>query len=78
MRTRILEESGEVGKALMAADALEPDQVAADLLRGIAEERFLILPHAEVAQYYATRAAEPDRWLAGMNHLQQKFVKGQA
>lgn len=78
VRTRILEESGEVGKALMAADALQPDQVAADLLRGIAEERFLILPHAEVAQYYATRAAEPDRWLAGMNHLQQKFVEGQA
>jgi hypothetical protein len=24
----------------------------------------------EVAGYYAHRAAEPDRWLAGMNRLQ--------
>ena len=32
--------------------------------------RFLILPHPEVAGYYATRASDPDRWLAGMRRLQ--------
>ncbi|PYC84033.1 dehydrogenase [Streptomyces tateyamensis] len=76
VRTQILEESGAVGKALMGAGALEPEQVAADVLRAIAEERFLILPHPEVAGYYAARAADPDRWLDGMNHLQRKFVEG--
>jgi NAD(P)-dependent dehydrogenase (short-subunit alcohol dehydrogenase family) len=75
VRTQILEESGEVGKALMAADALEPAQVAQDVLRGIAEERFLILPHPEVARFYAARAGDPDRWLNGMNNLQRKFVE---
>ncbi|MFE0458497.1 SDR family NAD(P)-dependent oxidoreductase [Kitasatospora sp. NPDC058965] len=78
VRTQILEESGEVGKALMAAGALEPEQVAADVLRAIAEERFLILPHPEVAQFYAHRATDPDRWLDGMNHLQRKFVEGES
>ena len=31
-----------------------------------------MLPHAEVADFYAARAADPDRWLAGMNKLQRK------
>ncbi len=29
--------------------------------------------HPEVAQYYAARATDPDRWLAGMNRLQTKL-----
>ncbi|GAA1241843.1 SDR family oxidoreductase [Kitasatospora nipponensis] len=75
VRTQILADSGEIGRALMAADALEPEQVAVDVLRAIAEERFLILPHPEVARYYAARAGDPDRWLESMNHLQCKFVE---
>ena len=43
------------------------------LFKGIAEDRFLILPHPEVAGYYQVRAADPDRWLTNMNHLQQKW-----
>jgi hypothetical protein len=39
----------------------------------MAEDRFLVLPHAEVAGYYAARATQNDRWLAGMSHLQQKW-----
>ena len=34
---------------------------------------FLVLPHPEVRDYYAHRAAHPDAWLAGMNRLQQKL-----
>jgi hypothetical protein len=56
----------------MGASAIEPGQVAEDVLRGIADGRFLILPHPEVADYYAARATQNDRWLAGMNKLQRK------
>ena len=45
------------------------------LFEGIDEDRFLILPHPEVAGYYQARAADPDRWLAGMNHIQQKWER---
>ncbi|MER6793794.1 dehydrogenase, partial [Amycolatopsis mediterranei] len=38
----------------------------------MAEKRFLVLPHPEVAGYYVARATETDRWLGGMNKLQRK------
>ncbi|MDH6137121.1 NAD(P)-dependent dehydrogenase (short-subunit alcohol dehydrogenase family) [Kitasatospora sp. MAA4] len=75
VRTQILEDAGEFGQALLAADALEPAEVAEAVLRDLARDTFLILPHAEVAGFYAGRAADPDRWLGAMNHLQQKIVK---
>ncbi len=71
VRTRMLEESGPGGQALLAADAIEPEQVAQAVIRGLSEDRFLILPHPDVAGYYAARAADPDRWLGGMNKLQR-------
>ncbi|MDH6116236.1 NAD(P)-dependent dehydrogenase (short-subunit alcohol dehydrogenase family) [Kitasatospora sp. GAS204A] len=78
VRTQILQAAGEVGEALMGATALEPEAVAAEVLRAIEAERFLILPHPEVAGYYAHRAADPDGWLAAMNHLQVKIVEGRS
>lgn len=71
VRTRMLEESGPGGQALLAANAIEPEQVAQAVIRGLSEDRFLILPHPDVAEYYAARAADPDRWLGGMNKLQR-------
>jgi NAD(P)-dependent dehydrogenase (short-subunit alcohol dehydrogenase family) len=53
--------------AVAAAGAiLEPEQVADAVVAGLAAERFLILPHAEVAEYQRRKAADPDRWLAGV------------
>ena len=40
---------------------------------GIADGRFLVLPHPEVAGYYALRAGDTDKWLRGMNRLQQRI-----
>jgi hypothetical protein len=39
------------------------------VVEGIAAERFLILPHPEVATYSRRKATDPDRWLAGMRRL---------
>jgi hypothetical protein len=38
------------------------------------EERFLILPHPEVAEYIKRKAADYDRWLHGMRRLQEQYV----
>jgi NAD(P)-dependent dehydrogenase (short-subunit alcohol dehydrogenase family) len=50
--------------ALAAGGFLDPEDVA-----GIREERFLILPHEEVAQHMALKASDPERWLAGMRRI---------
>ncbi|MER6685022.1 SDR family oxidoreductase [Streptomyces olivaceoviridis] len=73
VRTDMLAATGSAGDLVLQPTAIAPEAVADALLQGIAEDRFLILPHPEVAGYYQTRAGDPDRWLTHMNHLQQKW-----
>ena len=62
-----LEDRDPAGSAVLAAGGLvEPDEVADAVIAGLAEERFLILTHPEVAEYVRRKAGDPDRWLAGM------------
>lgn len=49
---------------------LEAEEVAAIVLEALAEERFLILPHPEVATYEQRRAGDRERWLRGMRRIQ--------
>jgi NAD(P)-dependent dehydrogenase (short-subunit alcohol dehydrogenase family) len=59
-----------VGAApLLAQPVLEPEDVAEAIVQGVREERFLILPHGEVAEFMAGKAAQPERWLGGMRRL---------
>jgi NAD(P)-dependent dehydrogenase (short-subunit alcohol dehydrogenase family) len=56
-------------RSFLLDSALEPEQVAGDVVKGIEAERFLILPHGEVAEYVRRKATDPDRWLRGMRRL---------
>ncbi len=49
---------------------LDPADVAQLCLNAIRDEQFLILPHPEVATYVERKAADRDRWLAGMRRFQ--------
>lgn len=49
---------------------LSVDEVAEAVVQGLADERFLILPHPEVATYFERKATDYERWLAGMRKLQ--------
>ena len=60
-----------------AGELLEPEQVAADVVEAMREERFLILPHPEVGEFMRRKGADHDRWLAGMRRL-QAYVSGAA
>lgn len=73
VRTDMLTAAGSAGELVLAPTAIEPEDVAEALFEGIETDRFLILPHPEVAGYYQARAATPERWLAGMNHIQQRW-----
>ncbi|MGW0937224.1 SDR family oxidoreductase [Streptomyces sp. NPDC002666] len=73
VRTDMLTGAGSAGKLVLAPDAIEPEDVADALFDAMAEDRFLVLPHPEVANYYGARAEDTDRWLRGMNRLQRKW-----
>jgi NAD(P)-dependent dehydrogenase (short-subunit alcohol dehydrogenase family) len=73
VRTDMLEATGSAGDLVLQPTAIEPEAVADALMKGIEEDRFLVLPHPEVAGYFQARAADPDRWMTNMNHLQQKW-----
>jgi hypothetical protein len=57
---------------------MEPEQVADSVMEGLAEERFLILPHPEVQTYMERKVSDYDRWLNGMRRLQKRYLEGQA
>jgi NAD(P)-dependent dehydrogenase (short-subunit alcohol dehydrogenase family) len=71
VRTAMLEASGTAGKLLLGAESISPEQAADAVVAGLADGGFLILPHPEVAGYYAARAADPDRWQGQMRKLQR-------
>jgi NAD(P)-dependent dehydrogenase (short-subunit alcohol dehydrogenase family) len=72
VRTAMLDRALEdpIGAApLMAGGLLEPEDVAREVVQAIGDERFFILPHADVAHHMALKGAQPERWLAGMRRL---------
>lgn len=73
VRTDMLTASGSAGDLVLAPGAIEPDAVADALFDAMAEDRFLVLPHPEVAGYYRARAEDTERWLRGMNRLQRTW-----
>jgi NAD(P)-dependent dehydrogenase (short-subunit alcohol dehydrogenase family) len=57
-----------------AGAVLEPEDVAAEVVRAIADERFLILPHPEVGEFLRRKGADTERWIAGMRRLQSQVT----
>lgn len=55
---------------------LAPEDVAETCVQALAENRFLVLPHPKVYNYMQMKAADYDRWIAGMQNLNQRFSKG--
>ena len=72
VRTPMLEQASESIRGLLDDSAIEADAVADAVIEGLADERFLILPHKEVAEYVRRKAGDYDRWLRGMRRLAEK------
>jgi NAD(P)-dependent dehydrogenase (short-subunit alcohol dehydrogenase family) len=59
-------------EAVRSAGAmLAPEDVAEAVVAGLADERFLILPHPEVLEFFRRKGSDYDRWLAGMRRLRR-------
>ena len=74
--TDLLRSLAPEGKTRAWAESgmLPPDAVASSVIAGLDEERFLILPHAEVIDYFRRKGEDYDRWLAGMRRLQEAVL----
>ncbi|HTR36164.1 MAG TPA: SDR family oxidoreductase [Bryobacteraceae bacterium] len=74
VKTRMLAEGSFGGGTFLLEDAIEPEQVAEAVIHGLAEERFLILPHPKVLEYIRRKTDDYDRWLKGMRRLQASMT----
>ena len=64
----------EVGSAAYSVTkhALTVEDVAECVVQGLAEEKFLILPHPEVADFFAAKPTDYDRWLHQFSRMKEK------
>jgi NAD(P)-dependent dehydrogenase (short-subunit alcohol dehydrogenase family) len=71
VRTNMLNDTS--GPAFLLEGALDAHVVADAVVEGLASERFLILPHPEVLTYFQRKASDYDRWIRGMQRLQDRI-----
>jgi len=48
---------------------LSAEQVAGEVVATMQSEKFLVLPHPQVLQYFQAKAQDYDRWIGGMQKL---------
>ena len=74
VRTQMLELEDEAVREILSHDeAIEPEAVAESVWAALQDDKFLILPHPKVAEYFRFRATDIDRWIAGMRKLQSRL-----
>lgn len=73
VRTRM--SAGDEGGAAAVDGILEPEEVAECVVRGLEQEKFLILPHPEVETYMQRKISDYDRWLKGMSRFRRKIME---
>ena len=69
----LLGPSGE-RKSFLSEGSVSAEEVAAKVVEAIEAERFLVLPHPEVAEYERRKTADRDRWLGGMRRLRAAIM----
>lgn len=73
VRTRMLLDVDDPVAEHLRAGAIDPEDVAAAAVQGLADEQFLILPHAEAGEFFRRKADDYDRWLRGMQRLRDSL-----
>jgi NAD(P)-dependent dehydrogenase (short-subunit alcohol dehydrogenase family) len=62
------------GGDYLRPSALEPEQVADDVIAAIRDEQFMISPHADTLEFFQRKASDYDRWLRGMRRMRERVL----
>jgi len=74
VRTAMTANTQDQGTMAASGDGMmEPDQLADIVVEHLSRDAFLILTHEEVKVYMQRKSSDYDRWIAGMNRLQQRL-----
>ena len=66
----------EGGRGVTGADTMmTADEAADSVLAGMAEDSFMIQPHAELAEYVRHKGADYDRWIRGMRRMREGMLE---
>jgi len=57
---------------------ITPEEVAECVVQAMREKHFLILPHPDVAEFFAMKTNDHDQWIRGMQRLRQKLTRAEA
>jgi NAD(P)-dependent dehydrogenase (short-subunit alcohol dehydrogenase family) len=72
VQTQFLHDDDTIHQFL-ATSAVTPEDVAECVVKGLAEERFLLLPHHQVQEFFAFKGQDYDRWLHNFSRVAQKL-----
>ena len=78
VRTPMLGDTSRPWAQAAAGNIREPEEVARMVVDAIEEERFLILTDPIAQEWMERKTADPDRWLRGMNRLQQRLEEAES
>jgi len=73
VQTPMLLGPGGARKSFLLEGSVSAEFAAECVVRAMEAETFLVLPHAEVADFERRRSNDRDRWLAGMRRMKAKI-----
>lgn len=73
VRTNMVARANPAAIALVRDNLIEPEEVAETIWEAIQDDRFFILPHPAVADYFRGKANDPDGWLRMMRKVQRRL-----
>jgi len=73
VRTAMTAQGNASTDAAAVDGMMEPSELAEVVVESLRKESFLILPHPEVLDYMRRKTSDYDRWIGGMNRLQQRL-----
>lgn len=77
VRTRMIMEVDHPMAAMLRAGSISPEQLAESVVAGLEQEKFLILPHPEVARFIQKKATDYDGWIAKLQEIRQQVFEGE-